>query len=93
VKDIEKVLAWPPKSFDRFADFIRVGKQDHESRDKDSGSDEADIDPEFRVEQPRRGAPSSRRIAVAPRPSEQAPALTRSVTTSVDHDGSLLGQP
>jgi hypothetical protein len=69
VNDIEKVLACPPKSFYRFADFKRDGKQDHESHNKDSDSAEADIDPEFRVEQSTR-ALSSRRIAVAPRPSE-----------------------
>jgi hypothetical protein len=40
-------LVCPPKSFDRFADFRRVGKQDHESHGEDSGSAEADIDPSF----------------------------------------------
>jgi hypothetical protein len=41
------VLVRPPKSFDRFADFRRTGKQDHASHGEDSGSAEADIDPSF----------------------------------------------
>jgi hypothetical protein len=40
-------LVCPPKSVDRFADFRRVGKQDHASHGEDSGSAEADIDPSF----------------------------------------------